>query len=232
MLMLHLLILYLSAVAPVWGYYFYKNFKRDCRIDPGKRMLYYRRTVIELWGLAAVYAGYVQWQGISWHLLGFAGAEWGRVSVLLVAGLLSFIAAPLVMMAWIPGYRDTMHQQLQSMDDFLPGTRREKIVWVFISITAGVCEELLFRSLMFYYFPLLFPGISIIGVVMISSLLFGLGHCYQGVKGVLSATLMGGFFGCLYYFTGSIWLCMLFHTLIDARIILMLPANPPSETAL
>ena len=104
-----------------------------------------------------------------------------------------------------------------------------KRFWMVISATAGVCEELLFRSFMFYYFPLIIPGISMVWVIVISSLIFGLGHSYQGVKGVLSTALMGGLFGCFYYFTGSIVLCMVLHFLIDARILAMLPKDKPAE---
>ncbi|WP_307592208.1 CPBP family intramembrane glutamic endopeptidase [Paenibacillus wynnii] len=225
MIVLHLLILYLAVGVPVWGYYSYKKFKIDILSHPGKRMTYYRRTVIELWTMAAVFAGYVYGSGISWSKLGFGGADWGWLSILFFAELVIFIVAPLIMVAFVRGYRETMDRQFQSIGDFLPGTTREKRFWIVISLTAGVCEELLFRSFLFYYLPLLLPGLSGVWVIVISSLIFGLGHCYQGIKGILSTAVLGGLFGCLYYFTGSVMLCMLLHFLIDARILALLPRD-------
>lgn len=232
MWLLHVLVLYLSVITPVWGYYSYKRFKRDYRKDPRIRTAYYRKTLIEIWTLTAVFAAYVYWKGIPWTQLGFAPAEWGRVSVLVLAGLISFTIMPLIMMKFIPGYREKVHEQLQTISDFLPDTKQEKRLWVFISLTAGICEELLFRCLLLYYFPLLIPVIAVLWAIVISSLLFGIGHCYQGTRGVVTAVIMGGIFACLYAFTGSIWLCMLLHALIDARILLMLPKTSAAERAL
>lgn len=232
MIVLHLLILYLAFWVPIWGYYAYKKFKIDILINPGKKMTYYRRTVIEQWTMAAVFAGYVYGSGISWSELGFGGADWGRLSILIFAELVIVIVAPLIMVAFVRGYRETIDKQFQSMEDFLPATAREKRFWILISLTAGICEQFLFRSFLFYYLPLLLPGLSAVWVIVISSLIFGLGHCYQGTKGILSTAVLGGLFGCLYYFTGSIMLCMLLHFLFDARIIALLPRDKPADLTL
>ncbi|WP_379128343.1 CPBP family intramembrane glutamic endopeptidase [Paenibacillus sp. sgz500958] len=229
---LHLLVLYLLLVTPVWGYYSYAKYKREYRIHPGIKITYYKKTVVELWALAAVFTGCVYWKGIPWPTLGLAEAQWGRISVMLLFGLGTFTAAPLIMMKGIPGYRETMHKQLKELDEFLPSGQPEKRFWIWVSLTAGICEEWLFRSMMFYYIPLVIPGVSFLWVMLLSSLLFGLGHYYQGGKGVMSAMIMGLMFGGLYYYSGAVWLCMLFHFLIDVRIILMLPKGISQEPVL
>jgi uncharacterized protein len=229
MLVLHLLIVYLSVVTPVWGYYSYKKFQREYPGNPGIKMAYYCLTVFELWTLAAVFAGYAALKGLPLSRLGFSDADWGSVSIMLLTALITYTAAPLVMMRTVPGYKELIEKQLRLAGDFLPAGQREKRFWLLVSATAGICEEWLFRSFMFYYFPLIIPGISMALVIVISSLLFGLGHSYQGFKGVLTTAFMGGLFGCLYYFTGSIVLCMVLHFLIDARIIAMLPGDTKLE---
>ena len=50
---------------------------------------------------------------------------------------------------------------------------------------------------------------------LLSSLAFGLGHAYQGPKGTLQTGLFGLAMAGLYLLTGSIWLSMVLHAVID-----------------
>ena len=52
-------------------------------------------------------------------------------------------------------------------------------------------------------------------VVGVSALVFGLGHSYQGFGGIVRVTLVGIVFGGYYLLTGSIWLPILAHALLD-----------------
>ena len=52
-------------------------------------------------------------------------------------------------------------------------------------------------------------------VVLVSSIGFGLAHSYQGASGVVRVTLIGLAFGVFYALTGSIWLAMLAHAVLD-----------------
>ena len=53
------------------------------------------------------------------------------------------------------------------------------------------------------------------GAVIVSSVFFGLGHSYQGAAGILRTGLAGLGFGVFYLFTGSIWLPIVGHALLD-----------------
>jgi membrane protease YdiL (CAAX protease family) len=103
----------------------------------------------------------------------------------------------------------------------LPRTRGELKYGVGLSLNAGVVEELLFRLGM----PALLFGITGNGVLAfgIASLLFGLLHVYQKVWGVIGATLLGVLFALLYLLSGSIWLVMIVHALIDLRSLVLIP---------
>ena len=52
-------------------------------------------------------------------------------------------------------------------------------------------------------------------VVVVSSVAFGLGHSYQGAGGMVRVTLIGLVFGALYVFTGSIWIPIVAHVILD-----------------
>ena len=103
----------------------------------------------------------------------------------------------------------------------LPRTRGELKYGLGLSLNAGVVEELLFRLGM----PALLFGITHNGIIafVASSVLFGLLHVYQKVWGVLGATLLGLAFSLLYLLTGSIWITIIVHALIDLRSLILIP---------
>jgi membrane protease YdiL (CAAX protease family) len=103
----------------------------------------------------------------------------------------------------------------------LPRTRRELFYGIGLSLNAGLVEELLFRLGM----PALLFGITGNGVVafVLASVLFGLLHLYQKVWGILGATLLGLALSLLYLVTGSIWVVIIVHALIDLRSLVLIP---------
>ncbi len=68
----------------------------------------------------------------------------------------------------------------------LPRTAVEVAVWILVAITAGICEEALFRGYLQRQF-IAFTSSVPLGLTL-SAILFGAAHSYQGVR---SATLIG-----------------------------------------
>ena len=63
--------------------------------------------------------------------------------------------------------------------------------------------------------------------LLISAIIFGLQHLYQGVAGVASTVVAGFLFGLLFLLTGSLLLPMLLHAVMDLRLLAVL--RPPVE---
>jgi uncharacterized protein len=103
----------------------------------------------------------------------------------------------------------------------LPRTRGELKYGFGLSINAGLVEELLFRLGM----PALLFGITGNGALafLAASVLFGLLHIYQKVWGVLGAVILGVVFSVVYLLTGSIWVVIVVHALVDLRSLVLLP---------
>jgi uncharacterized protein len=103
----------------------------------------------------------------------------------------------------------------------LPRTRGELKYGAGLSVNAGIVEELLFRLGM----PALLFGITGNGALsfLIAAILFGLLHIYQRVWGVLGAVILGLVFSLVYLLTGSIWVVMIVHALVDLRSLVLLP---------
>lgn len=82
-----------------------------------------------------------------------------------------------------------------------------------LALTAGVCEEFLYRG--FAMAALASAGLATWAVVLVSSLLFGLAHTYQGKTGVGGTTLMGLVLGTTRALVQSLLPVMVWHSVVD-----------------
>jgi CAAX protease family protein len=111
------------------------------------------------------------------------------------------------------------------MPDFsalIPLTVPERLLWIGVAASAGICEEIVFRG---WLLATLHERLTVSGtpLVLLAALLFGLAHIYQGSTGVALTTFAGIFFCGLYVMTGSLLLPILLHALVDVRFA-VLPA--------
>ncbi len=90
-----------------------------------------------------------------------------------------------------------------------------KVVWVCVSLTAGICEESMFRGYLMTRFRLIgkMPGWT--AATIVSAVAFGACHAYQGWPGFIVITVYGVLFSLLYIRTGSIWPGIIAHFLQD-----------------
>lgn len=94
----------------------------------------------------------------------------------------------------------------------LPSNSTELFYFHILSVTAGFCEEVLFRGFLIWYLSQTF---GIVLSVVLSSVLFGFAHLYQGRKGMLQTSIVGLVLATAYTVTGMLWVPMLLHTLVD-----------------
>lgn len=87
-------------------------------------------------------------------------------------------------------------------------------LWLLLSITAGICEEILFRGYLQQQFAAL-SGRVWIGVTA-SAICFGFAHGYEGASGMLLITIYGALFSLLALRRKSLRTGMMAHTLHDA----------------
>jgi hypothetical protein len=107
----------------------------------------------------------------------------------------------------------------------MPATALELVVWLMLSLTAGICEETIFRG----YFQRQFigwTGSTVVGIVL-SAAIFGAGHIYQGRKQTIVIGVLGAMFGALAVMRRSLKPGMIAHSFQDsaARVGLMLAAK-------
>ncbi len=90
-----------------------------------------------------------------------------------------------------------------------------RIVWIAVSFTAGFCEETAFRGYLMSRIRLVFNLQNWVIPTIVSSVIFGACHSYQGLPGFIVISVYGFLFALLYIRTASIWPCVIAHSLID-----------------
>jgi membrane protease YdiL (CAAX protease family) len=125
------------------------------------------------------------------------------------------ILAQLIYLATVSRNADGLteiKEQMGTLSHLFPQTPAENHLFDMVSVTAGVCEEILYRGL------LLATLVSLVGTwpaVAISSVIFGLGHAYQGISGIAKTGLAGLVLALLTVFSGSLFIAIVFHAIVD-----------------
>ena len=188
----------------------------------------YRQTALRQWALVAV-AVLVTLVGVGAppEALGLV-PRWERERYYLPSVLqgvaLGLLAV--VVLRWDrrrrPG-RSLLDALLRPVAALLPRTRRERWAYAGVAVTAGVTEEVLYRGWLVWFLALAAPVGGYSGALLISSVAFGLGHAWQGVRVVLLAGVAGLGLALLAFSTGSLLIPVLLHVLVDLRVLLLLP---------
>jgi uncharacterized protein len=76
-----------------------------------------------------------------------------------------------------------------------PHSAVEMLLWIALSLSAGFCEETIFRGYFLRQFAS--PAHRIWIGVLVSSLLFGISHGYEGASGMIAITAFGALFCAL-----------------------------------
>jgi uncharacterized protein len=232
---------YLVVGEPFVGHALHRRFEGRQRTDPAARRSLYRRLLVLEWGLAlialvvwlsapGVTAGQV---GLSWPqrwpgvlssiacLLLLALVAWSTVA--LRSGVLAGPAAPVR-----AGEARHAEPPGSSTVALLPRTPQERRLFAVVGVTAGVCEEWLYRGFFLALVAAVAPGLPGPVLVLVAALAFGLAHAYQGVAGVVTTGVLGGVLAAVYLSSGSLLLPVLLHALIDLRFLLVPPSALPA----
>jgi membrane protease YdiL (CAAX protease family) len=94
----------------------------------------------------------------------------------------------------------------------LPWTPREARLFIAVAVTAGICEEILYRGYLLWYLRQFMPG----GVAIVTAVLaFGVGHVYQGAGGVFATGVAGAVAMTVFLLTDSLLAPMMLHAALD-----------------
>lgn len=183
---------------------------------PGARSREYVTIMAAEWALAFAVLGRLMW----------TATPIAEIGLRLPRGILGWAvtAAGLALTLWLLRLQDrgtksergraSIRRQLAHIAWFMPRERREFAAFSMLSLTAGVCEEILFRGhLMAFFDSLTWPVLGTLAAVV----LFAIGHAYQGPGGVVRVAVIGMVMALVYRGSGSLIAPIVMHALIDWR---------------
>lgn len=214
----HLITFVLVALLPIWSIWSWRRLERDLaggREDA--RLAAYSETILLEWGLAIVV------------LISFLSAERSPKDLGLVAPLtgsfaitmgIAVIVSVLLLgqIRMIRGLEGeagaSVRRQMAAVEKMMPHTSGERTVFLALALTAGFCEELLYRGFLIGY---LAPMTGSLAAVMVAAVVFGMTHAYQGRAGIVKTGLVGAVMGIIYVVSGSIWPAIILHAVLDVQ---------------
>jgi membrane protease YdiL (CAAX protease family) len=233
-----LIFLLLGFVIPWRGYARMRHLLALPEVGSRERVKMYLATIFFQWLFTAA----VGWRALA---RGLAPEELGIVRALNFPLLATtVIGAALIAAAHWANVRrmarsDHPHlKRLRALGARLfPRSRPEFALFVVLSLTAGICEEFLFRG--FVMAALIRAGLAAWLVVILSSAMFGLAHLYQGKGGSLGTGILGTLFAMGRLTFGSLLPAVVWHSVLDivagwagARYLLGPEAHAPEAPVL
>lgn len=193
---------------------------------PGARMRHFRSLILWEWVLTLAFRASWALSGRPWPSL-LMNRVWPMQSALfMVYAVLMVVAFWRQRRAILarPATVERLRKRLEFAKPLLPHTPAERKLFWAVSATAGICEETLYRGFLTWYIAGLIGNWNVhwagasAGIwiaIVLSSLIFGLGHIYLGVKQVPRTFLIGLVLASLAWFSGSLWPSIIIHTAID-----------------
>lgn len=111
-----------------------------------------------------------------------------------------------------PALIERVRLRIREFEPIAPHTPGELRVWYLTALTAGCCEEVIFRG---FLLALAAKLVGVVAAVAITVVMFGLFHAYYGLMGILKTAALGLFFALVALWSASLIPVVVIHTLID-----------------
>ena len=211
-----LLVVVFAVVLPLWSHFL--SWPRHVRAveggDSRARSRIYVRTLIEQWVLVlaavALFVVYRRTFSVLWLAPPVGWRAW--VGFALPLGYIVLVVLQGRAIVASSSTLSRLRSKLQPLHALIPHTRDEYRLFVPLAVTAGICEEFLFRG---YLVWVLAFWIGVLPGAIVSMVVFGLAHGYQGGKFGFRAFGVGVVLGVMAVVTRSLLPGMLLHAAID-----------------
>jgi membrane protease YdiL (CAAX protease family) len=209
-----LIFLALGVILPWRGRLRMKKLLAMPSVSSMERLLLYASTIAFQWLAVAVVAWRAWAHGYTAAALGLVLRDRGRIAVAAIVG-----AAAIATLQWLNLRRVgripiESRGPLQAIAErILPQSAVELLPYLALAITAGLCEEFLYRGFAMAVFTRV--GFQAWLVVVITSVLFGLAHSYQGRGGMVMTLVVGLVLGASRIAFDSLVPAIFWHSAVD-----------------
>src|SRR5262249_2295566 len=208
-----LIFLLLGVVVPWRGRLRLRELLDKPSVGSNERLALYASTILFQWTAAAIAAWRAWAHGLRIEQLGLSAANRWEIILVAIAG-----AVVIGALQWLNlrrmGRMTTRIGHLRALAErILPQSPKEIVLFSALAVTAGICEEFLYRG--FAMASLTRAGLPTWSVVVISSILFGLAHLYQGRAGLVGTIALGLLFGTARILCNSLGAVVAWHSAVD-----------------
>jgi len=207
---LHTIILLLILTAITTVGYFSMHGAGPVRISSHLR--FYLPTIAWEW----LVFGYIYW-GVRRHGRTFrdiAGERWkSGMEILRDIGIAFCAWIVAIVVLGVTSRLVHATGSLEAAKRLAPQGVLESVVWIALAVTAGICEETMFRGYLQRQFVAWFRNVP--AGVLVSAILFGAGHIYQGWRSAIVIVVFGLLFGILAEWRRNIRPGMIMHAWQD-----------------
>lgn len=210
-----LIFLFLAVIIPWRGRARMQKLLAMEYVGTTERLVVYASTIAFQWLVTAVVAWRAWAHGFTLANLGLVIKDPARTLILSVGGAALVGAFQWMNLRRVGRLPVEMRGHLQAVAErLLPQNLLERLPFLALAATAGLCEEFLYRG--FAVTALSRAGLTAWEVVAASSVLFGLAHLYQGRSGLVGTFLIGVLFGSTRIAYDSLIPVVLWHGALDA----------------
>jgi uncharacterized protein len=184
------------------------------RVSTMERLTLYASTIAFQWFAVAVVAWRAGVHGFTASQLGLTIHDRTRIIVAAIVGAATIASLQCLNLRRVARIPVEVRGPLQAIAErILPKSTVELFPYLALAITAGLCEEFLYRG--FAMTILVHVGLQAWAVVLLSSVLFGLAHSYQGRGGIVMTFLIGLILGTSRFAYDSLVPAIFWHSAVD-----------------
>ncbi|GJM29834.1 MAG: hypothetical protein DHS20C17_24690 [Cyclobacteriaceae bacterium] len=179
--------------------------------SPQLKVSIYRQTIVTLWVITVLVLVMMYFNN---QPLSHIGAEFILDHMLMTKLLIVCIGyLGLVNLVNLSASSaDRLKQLFHRVLYIIPVSKKEYRWSILLSFTAGFCEEIIFRGFLYEQANMYMP--EFMGLIVVN-IIFALCHWGTGYKNALWSFALGVIWSVIYLKTGSLWIPVLMHILID-----------------
>lgn len=204
--------LFVAFLAPLADLWLYPWLQRTTA--PGARIRYHLIGAASLWLMAGIAVALVLRHPQPWSDLRLDVPSPLRLAagLALVIAYIAFVMKQRRALLGKPERLRGLLQKHASTVALAPHTPAEVKSFAVLSVSAGVCEEIVYRGFMLWFVAI---WIGLWPAVLATSVLFGIAHGYLGRKYVVRTALGGVLFGVIVVGSASLWPAIVLHAFTD-----------------
>jgi membrane protease YdiL (CAAX protease family) len=209
-----LIFLVIGIVIPWRGHARMRQLMALPEVTSRDRVKMYFVTILFQWLLTAFVAWRAFARGLSFRELGISsGVSFPMVTVTLAGAALVAAAHWANVRRMARSDHPNLFRLRALGARLFPRSNFELSLFILLSLTAGICEEFLFRG--FVMAALFRAGLAAWLVVIVSAAMFGVAHLYQGKGGSLGTGILGTLFALVRLAYRSLLPTVVWHAVLD-----------------